>query len=147
MHIKERTEIFQGLEIAALSFAYRGKWENSQVTGVFAVRAKGYPLNRQYLDMCSQKEDINEDSNEDMPIQWRSATPMHFTSSYPHNEHCSPSLCSLPFSHQDIQELSGFNYTYPLGPHRPFCSLEKFPTGSWISLSWPRSSSLGQSSS
>lgn len=51
----------------------------------------------------------------------------------------------LPSSDLDIQELSTFNYMHPLGAHRPSWSLEKFPRGSWISLSWPHSSSLGQS--
>lgn len=50
----------------------------------------------------------------------------------------------LPSSDLDIQELSTFNYIYPLGVHRPSCSLEKFPRGSWISLSCPHFSSLGQ---
>lgn len=47
MHMKEKTKSFLGLEIATLSFTYRGKWEHSQVINVFEVRDKVYTLNTQ----------------------------------------------------------------------------------------------------
>lgn len=79
--------------------------------------------------------------------QFRSATPINFTSSCAWQEYCSPSpRVSSLFPPRHAGSLQ-FNYRHSLGPRRPFCSLEKFPMGSWISLSWPHSSSLGQSCS
>lgn len=53
MDMKERTKGFLGLEIATLSFMYRGKWEHSEVIQVFEVQDKGYTYNTHYYNILT----------------------------------------------------------------------------------------------
>lgn len=53
MDMKEKTKGFLGLEIATLSFMYRGKWEHSEVIQVFEVQDKGYTYNTHYYNILT----------------------------------------------------------------------------------------------